>query len=111
MTCLNMAGFSVSLVLLNGHSKVKTPIEVDALVSLFDAPTDTPGWKWNIQSVPNQSVLNQPQLMDNLAKIEVPKLTSKALARKSSKEARVASKFSSTALQPELFETMLKSLL
>ncbi|KAK7039503.1 dihydroxyacetone kinase [Favolaschia claudopus] len=50
MTSLNMPGFSISLLLL---PRVDEKHEAAKILSLLDAPAQTPGWKWNSTAPPN----------------------------------------------------------
>ncbi|KAJ7213587.1 dihydroxyacetone kinase [Mycena pura] len=51
MTSLNMPGFSLSLALLPRAEEAGAP-NASALLSLLDAPAQTPGWKWNAGAPP-----------------------------------------------------------
>ncbi|KAF7347155.1 Dihydroxyacetone kinase [Mycena venus] len=51
MTSLNMPGFSLSLLLLPRADDSSAP-KTDKLLSLLDAPAQTPGWKWNSAAPP-----------------------------------------------------------
>ncbi|KAK7044661.1 dihydroxyacetone kinase [Favolaschia claudopus] len=50
MTSLNMPGFSISLLLL---PRADEKHEAAKILSLLDAPAQTPGWKWNSTAPPN----------------------------------------------------------
>ncbi|KAJ7146489.1 Dak1 domain-containing protein [Mycena epipterygia] len=51
MTSLNMPGFSLSLVLLPRPEDADAPKQ-SVLLSLLDAPAQTPGWKWTAAAPP-----------------------------------------------------------
>ncbi|KAJ7083325.1 dihydroxyacetone kinase [Mycena belliarum] len=51
MTSLNMPGFSLSLVLLPRADDTAAPKQSNIL-SLLDAPAQTPGWKWTAAAPP-----------------------------------------------------------
>ncbi|KAJ7760126.1 dihydroxyacetone kinase [Mycena maculata] len=51
MTSLNMPGFSLSLVLLPRAEDAAAP-KASVLLSLLDAPAQTPGWKWTAAAPP-----------------------------------------------------------
>ncbi|KAF7303561.1 Dihydroxyacetone kinase [Mycena indigotica] len=51
MTSLNMPGFSISLVLLPRAEDTQAP-KASFLLSLLDAPAQTPGWKWSSGAPP-----------------------------------------------------------
>ncbi|KAJ7696800.1 Dak1 domain-containing protein [Mycena rosella] len=51
MTSLNMPGFSLSLVLLPRAEDAAAPKQ-SVLLSLLDAPAQTPGWKWTAAAPP-----------------------------------------------------------
>ncbi|KAJ6601042.1 dihydroxyacetone kinase [Mycena vulgaris] len=51
MTSLNMPGFSLSLVLLPRAEDAAAPKQ-SVLLSLLDAPAQTPGWKWTAGAPP-----------------------------------------------------------
>ncbi|KAJ6617440.1 dihydroxyacetone kinase [Mycena sp. CBHHK59/15] len=51
MTSLNMPGFSLSLVLLPRATDAGAPPQ-SVLLSLLDAPAQTPGWKWTAAAPP-----------------------------------------------------------
>jgi len=51
MTSLNMPGFSISLVLLPRGDDANAP-KAELLLSLLDAPAQTPGWKWTSPVAP-----------------------------------------------------------
>ncbi|KAJ7144788.1 dihydroxyacetone kinase [Mycena crocata] len=51
MTSLNMPGFSLSLVLLPRTEEADAPKQ-SVLLSLLDAPAQTPGWKWTAAAPP-----------------------------------------------------------
>ncbi|KAJ7206232.1 dihydroxyacetone kinase [Mycena haematopus] len=49
MTSLNMPGFSLSLLLL---PRANDPVNAAQILTLLDAPAQTPGWKWNSAAPP-----------------------------------------------------------
>ncbi|CAK5265626.1 unnamed protein product [Mycena citricolor] len=51
LSCLNMPGFFISLVLLPRADESDAP-KVDKLLMLLDAPAKTPGWKWSSGTAP-----------------------------------------------------------
>ncbi|KAF8817412.1 dihydroxyacetone kinase [Phlegmacium glaucopus] len=78
MTSLNMAGFSITLLLLPKEDEVGAPLASDVL-SLLDDKPDVPGWKWSSGSPPlphSQQVLfgnSVATTTPSLEKIAVPK--------------------------------------
>ncbi|KAF7794311.1 hypothetical protein EIP86_005445 [Pleurotus ostreatoroseus] len=50
MTSLNMAGFSITLLLL--PSGTESGVSASKIISLLDDPAGAPGWKWTSNAVP-----------------------------------------------------------
>jgi len=51
MTSLNMPGFSITLLLLP-RADSKATFSAEKILSLLDASTDAPGWKWHATKEP-----------------------------------------------------------
>ncbi|KAJ8487387.1 hypothetical protein ONZ45_g14362 [Pleurotus djamor] len=107
MTSLNMPGFSLTLLLLphdNLEAGASSPTALD-IITLLDAPTEAPGWKWSSKRVPNPP--NAPQ-----ASLSVEPKTSSAtsegtLAASDEKEFKAAITRACQALisaEPEITE-------
>ncbi|KAJ7439972.1 dihydroxyacetone kinase [Mycena latifolia] len=67
MTSLNMPGFSLSLVLLPRADDAAAPKQ-SVLLSLLDAPAQTPGWKWTAAAPPVTPTPLAPAAAASMAK-------------------------------------------
>ncbi|KAJ7634528.1 dihydroxyacetone kinase [Roridomyces roridus] len=67
MTSLNMPGFSLSLVLLPRADEADAP-KAETILSLLDAPAQTPGWKWSSGAPPVTPTPLAPAASDSAKK-------------------------------------------